>query len=298
MELSFAALLAGFSLKGATRRQTPAALQKTPLLIAHRGGAGLAPENTMDAFRQAVDLWQADMIELDVHATKDGRCVVIHDPTVDRTTNGTGRVADLTYAELRELDAGYHFTADYKRTYPFRGKGVTIPTIEDVLEAVPDIPLIVEVKTGAAQKPLFEAIAKFNAADRVIVAGMYDRDRTLFGGYGGPISASSEQVTEFYRFFAMRLGKYWSLNADVVQVPEHHGSRRIVTQKFVKALHDQGIPVHVWTVNHESDMHRLYDWGVDGLVTDRPDVLCRVLNRRVHRPLPPGAEQEPTVGSL
>jgi len=284
------ALHAGLALAGAPRRTPPAMLARSPLLIAHRGGSGLAPENTLAAFEPASRAWAADMIELDVRATADGHCVVIHDPTVDRTTDGVGEVGALSLAALREFDAGHRFTADGGRTFPFRGRGITIPTIEEVLEALPGVALTVEVKTGAAQAPLFAAIERFGAAARVIAAGMHDRDRTLFGGYSGAISASAEQVATFIRFYALRLARLWRLDADVVQIPEYHGQRRIVTQRLVSALHAQGIPVHVWTVNVESDMHRLLDWGVDGLLSDRPDTLARVLHRRVGRPLPPGTE--------
>src|SRR5687768_14873397 len=114
------------------RRAAPhPVLRKTPMLVAHRGGAGLKPENTLAAFLDADALWQADMIELDVHATADGHCVVIHDPTVDRTTNGSGAVAAMTLAELQSLDAGYRFTADGGRSFPMRGQGIRVPTIED-----------------------------------------------------------------------------------------------------------------------------------------------------------------------
>jgi len=288
MELTTGAILAGFIPFGAPPRLTHPLVVRSPMLIAHRGGAGLAPENTLAAFRRAIDLWAADMIELDVHASADGHCVVIHDPTVDRTTNGNGAVGDMTLDQLKALDAGYHFTRD-RKTHPFRDNGVTIPTIDEVLEALPDTPLTIEVKTAAAQAPLFAAIERAGATNRVVAAGMYERDRTMFDSWGGAISASAEQVGRYHRWYSMRLGRFWTIDADVVQVPEFHGSRRIVTQKFVKALHTRGLKVHVWTVNVESDMQRLLDWGVDGLVTDRPDVASRVLNRYVDRPLPPGA---------
>lgn len=288
MELTTGALLAGFVPLGAPARLTHPLVVRSPMLIAHRGGAGLAPENTMAAFRPAVDQWEVDMIELDVHASADGHCIVIHDPTVDRTTDGTGPVATKTLAELRELDAGFHFTRD-RRTFPFRGTGVTLSTIDEVLEAFPTTPITVEVKTGAAQKPLFNAIERHGATGRVVAAGMHDADRTLFGSWGGAVSASSEQIRAFYRAWKMRMARFWRVDADVAQIPEFHGSRRLVTQRFVKALHARGVKVHVWTVNVESDMQRLLDWGVDGLVTDRPDTACRVLQRYVDRPLPPGA---------
>jgi len=276
------------------RRPRHPVLAGAPLLIAHRGGAGLAPENTLAAFLPAVHRWRVDMIELDVRATADGRCVVIHDPTVDRTTDATGEVAAMTYEDLSRLDAGYRFTADGGRTFPFRGAGVIIPTIEDVLERLPGARLTIEVKTAAAQRPLFDAIDGFVAADRVVAAGMYDADRGAFGRHAGAVSASTEQIRTWVIRHWFRLGRVSRLRADVAHLPEHAGGRRIVTPRLVRELKAQGIPVHVWTVNDESDMRRLLAWGIEGLVTDRPDIAARVLHDVAGRPLPiePGRPDE------
>lgn len=263
-----------------------AVLDGAPLLVAHRGGAGLAPENTLAAFHNGASTWGADMTELDVHATRDGHCVVIHDPTVDRTTNGTGAVADMSLDELQKLDAGYRFTTD-GATFPFRGTGVRVPTIEEVLEALPDMRFIVEVKAGAAQQPLFAAIRRMNARDRVIAAGMYDRDRTLFHEYRGAVSASTEEMRRFFIPFRLGLGRFMLPRADVVQVPEHWRGVRVVSRRFVELLAKAGIPVHVWTVNEADAMHRLLDWGVEGIISDRPDVLGSVLHARTGRTLMP-----------
>jgi glycerophosphoryl diester phosphodiesterase len=261
-------------------------LDGAPLLIAHRGGAALAPENTLAAFRNGAETWGADMTELDVHASADGHCVVIHDPTVDRTTDGTGAIAAMPLARLRELDAGYRFTAD-GHTFPFRGRGIAIPTLEEVLEALPRMRFIVEVKDGAAQPPLFETIHRFGARDRVIAAGMYDRDRTMFPAYRGAVSASVEELKRFYTRFRLGLGRCFPPRADVVQVPEFWDGRRVVSAAFVRVLARADIPVHVWTVDDPADMHRLLDWGVAGILSDRPDILGRVLHERTGRPLLP-----------
>src|SRR5690606_32073069 len=181
-------------------------LARAPLLIAHRGGAGLGPERPAAACLDGARGWAADMRELDVHASADGHCVGIHDSTVDRTTDGSGPVAEKTLAELRELDAGYRFTTDGGRTFPFRDRGITIPTIEEVLEALPDMPITVEVKAAAAQQPLFDAIRRFGATDRVIAAGMYDRNRTMFDTYDGPISGSLEELKPFWLRHRVGLG--------------------------------------------------------------------------------------------
>jgi glycerophosphoryl diester phosphodiesterase len=269
------------------------ALADGPLLIAHRGGSGLAPENTMAAFERADRDWRADMIELDVRATADDVCVVLHDETLDRTTDGARPVSRLRLAELRAIDAGFRFTPDGGTSFPFRGRGVRVPTLDEVLEGLPGMVFTVEVKTGAAQKPLFDTVRRHGATARVIAAGMHDADRTLFADWDGPLSASAEQIRAFFRLHALRLGRLRGPRADVVQVPESHEGRRIVTPRFVRDLAAHRVPVHVWTVDEAADMHRLLDWGVQGLITDRPDRLARVLHERTGRALPPGAAHEP-----
>lgn len=292
-------LLAGGVLAGAaaatgvllaTRPRPPRprelSLRGGPYNVAHRGGSGVAPENTLAAFRQAVDEWNVPMIELDVHASADGHCVVIHDPTVDRTTDATGNVAELTLNELRQLDAGYRFTPDGGQTYPFRGQGVTIPTIDEVLEALPDTRVIVEVKAAAAQRPLLDAVRRAGASGRVVAAGQHDADRKLFFEHTGPLSASGEQCSRFYVLHRMHLGGLWCPPADGVHVPEKWGSHSIVSPRFVRDLHAHGIGVYVWTVNDPADMERLLDWGVDGILTDRPDLMDEVLRSRGLAPSP------------
>lgn len=265
-------------------------LQGGPLLIAHRGGSALMPENTLAAFVEAAQRWQADMIELDVRASADGHCMVLHDATLERTTNGTGAVADMTLAQLQELDAGYRFSTDGGRTFPLRGQGVRIPTIDEVLAALPHMRLTVEVKAAAAQVPLFRAIAAHDAKHRVIAAGERNAFRTIFHRYRGPKSASLEEGMPFLLMHRLRLARFGRVPADVVQTCEVYRGRRILTPRLVRDFHRAGVHVHVWTVNETADMQRLLDWGVDGLVTDRPDLLADLLHRRVGRPLPPGLQ--------
>ena len=249
-----------------------------PHLIAHRGGAALAPENTLVALEQAARRFRPDMIEIDVRATADGRCVLMHDATLDRTTSATGPVAARTLAQLKQIDAGHRFVA-LDGTPAFRGRGVTIPTIEEVLEALPDMRFIVEVKTGSAQRPLFDAIDRFGAHDRVLVAGERNADRDLFPAYRGPVSESGDDMRGMYKLHKLRLMRFWHPRSDAVQFPLEHRGRRVVSERLVRELKSKGLVVHIWTVNEPDDMRMLLDWGADGILSDRPDLLAGVMGR-------------------
>lgn len=251
---------------------------RAPHLIAHRGGAALAPENTLAAMRQAVVRWRADMIELDVHASADGHAVVIHDPTVDRTTDGTGAVASMTLAQLRRLDAGHRFLS-LDGEPSFRGRGVRIPTIEEVLAALPDTRFIVEVKAGAAQQPLFDAVRRAGAHERVLAAADRDRNRDRFDGYPGPVSESGDRMRRMYRLHRLHLMPLWRPRSVAVQLPLEYEGERVVTERLVRELEGKGLVVQVWTVNDPVDMRTLLDWGVDGVLSDRPDLLAAVMGR-------------------
>ncbi|HEX2188056.1 MAG TPA: glycerophosphodiester phosphodiesterase family protein, partial [Longimicrobiaceae bacterium] len=173
-------------------------LAGAPLLIAHRGGSALAPENTLEAFRRALEWWRADLLEIDVQPTADGEAVVIHDATVDRTTDGAGPVAELRLAELRRLDAGYRFTPDGGLTFPFRGRGVGLATLEETLRAFPEARVNVEVKDGRAQEAVWETVHDLGATRRVLVAAGRRANRSRFRDYPGPTSASAEEMQSFY----------------------------------------------------------------------------------------------------
>lgn len=284
-------LTAGFAalrLARGARRPGHPFLAGAPLLIAHRGGSRLAPENTLVAFRRAVEWWGADMIELDVQPTADGEAVVFHDPTLERTTDGAGPLSALDLAAVKRLDAGFRFSSDGGRTFPFRGQGVRVSTFAEILEALPGLRLIVEIKDARAQGAVASSIAAAGAESRVLVAAGERENRALFDGYAGPLGASAEEIRAFYKLHRARLSTFARLTIDALQVPEMHEGRRIVTPRLVRDAHAHNLPVHVWTVDEEEDMRRLLDWGVDGILTDRPDRLGRVLHERDGRPLPPG----------
>ena len=285
-----------------------------PLLVAHRGGAALAPENTMAAFRQAVDLWDADMLEMDVRLTADDRLVVLHDPTVDRTTDGTGPIRELSWADARALDAGFRFRAPRAPDGPperaadranrdspadvhprgrsrhgFRGAGLRIPLFAEVLEALPEVRIIVEPKAPEAAGPLVAEIRNARAEHRVLVGAEHESTRVGARGYAGPWGASRRQATVFWVLHHLGVAGRWHVPAaDAFQLPEWSGRFRAVTPRLVRAAHAANMPVHVWTVDDADDMRRLLAWGVDGIMTDRPDRLARVLADVAGRPLPGG----------
>ena len=276
-------------------------LAGAPLLIAHRGGSHLAPENTLFAFRRAIRWWRADLLEIDVHPTRDGDCVVIHDPTLDRTTDGRGRVADFTVDELRRLDAGYRFTPDGGASHPFRGRGIRLSTLREVLEELPDARVNVEVKDGRAQQAVQRTIRDARAEHRVLVAAGDSRNRSLFRGYPGPVSAGAQELYTFYALHLTRATRFYRPPVDAFQMPERNGGRQVLDPRWVREAHAHNVAIHVWTVDEEDDMRRLLEWGVDGIISDRPDRLARVLHQERGRPLPPGPppdEVEPWLERL
>ncbi|MDH3272265.1 MAG: glycerophosphodiester phosphodiesterase [Gemmatimonadota bacterium] len=261
-------------------------LAGAPILCAHRGGSKLAPENTLVAFRSAVEDWGADMLELDVRLTADGEVVVIHDETVDRTTNGVGRVADLTLAEIKALDAGYRFTDGNGRN-TFRGRGVTVPTLEELMDACPTVWLNVEAKEAGVARPLVDLVLRRGEAHRVLVAAEHERNRREVRGYPGPWGASRRHCLLFWLLHWLPRGGPYTPPVDALQIPEFWKGLRFLTPRLIREAHRKNIPVHVWTVDAPDDMRRLLAWGVDSVQTDRPDLLSEVLVEAWGRPLPP-----------
>ncbi len=245
----------------------------SPRLFGHRGASASAPENTLESFRLACEQG-ASYIELDVHLSSDGEVVVIHDHSVSRTTGRRGRVENMTLGELRKLDAGYKFTGDHGRTFPYRDRGITISTLDEVLEAFPDLGIVIELKRTREQ--LVMAMAqKLRAQDaeaRVIVAS---HEHRLIAGFReqAPLVATSFSKDEVRDFIGrVRSGSLQGYRPPGVafQVPEYKGLRRVVSKPVIDAVHRFDVEVHVWTVNEPVHISRLLDWGVDGIMTDDP----------------------------
>ena len=249
-------------------------------MYGHRG-CGLAPENTLVAFDLAVQ-GGADGLELDVRLSRDGVPVVHHDADLDRCTDGGGPLEALTAAELERVDAGCRFSRDGQ--FPFRGRGIRVPRLADVLRRYPRVPLIVEIKTyrEEAARAVVGAVRETGASDRVCVAAF---DRATIGAVRGmapdlATGAARDEVSRALICAWLRLPP-WRPRYRAVQVPEIAERRRVVAPWLVRSLHRAGIPLQVWTVNDERDMRRLLAWGVDGLITDRPDLAARVRDEYV-----------------
>lgn len=245
--------------------------------IAHRGGSQRWPENTREAFEGAYDLGYR-WIETDVHRSADGELVVFHDATLERTTNGSGPVSALTMAELRKLDAGYRFTLD-GATFPQRGRGVGIMTLEEAFALAPDLRLNVEMKGDDLQLPqlLHEFIETHGVHDRILAASANDALTARFRELNSRVP-TSPGIRGILRFWlGVRTGMHARYPFQALQVPPRHGLLRVVDAEFVRDAQARGIRVHVWTVNDPLEMRRLHALGVDAIMTDRPEVLLQTI---------------------
>ncbi|MGI8542236.1 MAG: glycerophosphodiester phosphodiesterase [Aridibacter sp.] len=253
-----------------------------PLVMAHRGGRGIAPENTLAAFQKSFELG-VDVLELDVHATKDGELVVIHDKSVDRTTNGKGLIAEMNLNEIQKLDAGFRWTNDNGKTFPFRGQGIIIPTLRKVFQNFPEIQINIEPKheTPSPTKYLCSLIREFKRSDSVIVGSFSDKILEDFRTNCKEVatSASPSEASGFLARYEIGLAENYTPKMQALQVPQSIGSLQFVTKEYVKAAHEQNLEVHVWTINKTEDMKRLIEIGVDGIMTDYPDRLLDLLGK-------------------
>ncbi|PRQ07131.1 glycerophosphodiester phosphodiesterase [Enhygromyxa salina] len=247
--------------------------------LAHRGGAASHPENTLEAFRAGLDAG-CPWLETDLHMTCDGHIVCFHDALLQRTTNGHGELRQLTLAQLRRLDAGYHFTLD-GHSYPFRGQGVTIPTLEEVVGLDAEVRVNLDIKQ--AKPPivaaLWQQIETLGIHDRVLVGSEDLVSLRAFRRLArGTVvtSACTAEVFAFWLAARAKLSARVPIDYDALQVPVSHGSLRVVTAEFVRAAHQRGLQVHVWTIDEPEQMRWLIRLGVDGIVTDHPRRLARL----------------------
>ncbi|MEA1901935.1 MAG: glycerophosphodiester phosphodiesterase [Actinomycetota bacterium] len=249
-----------------------------PVAIAHRGSRLLWPENTLESFSGAVEMGYRHL-ETDIRITKDEVIVCVHDETVDRTTNGKGEVSSFTHEELMSLDAGYRHGT--RSGFEFRGIGVRIPSLEEVLSAFPEVSVVADMKEDGLEEAFADLIERTGAHDRFIVGSFSDQRIEQFRQLtGGKVSTSTGPALARMWVLASRVGRGGGGEASAIQVPPVIRGVRVVDEKLIDVAHASGMQVHVWTINDTDEMERLLDLGVDGLVTDRPDRLRKLLENR------------------
>ncbi len=245
------------------------------LVIGHRGASGLAPENTLTSFDLAL-AQGAHAVEFDVRVTADGVPIVIHDPTLDRTTSGTGSVRSLQFADLASVDAGAKFSPD-GRTMPFRDQGVRIPTLRSVLERYPEVPLLIEIKAAEAQVAVREELLRAGAERRAVVASFLHSALDAFRQPPFLVGASRPDIV------ALKLASVVHLRPKdrgvrAYAVPHHYRNRIFVpSRSFIRAAHWLRAPVHVWTVNEVPMATALWKTGASGVITNYPGTMAKAL---------------------
>ena len=254
-------------------------LDPMPRVVAHRGDSKHFPENTLPAFESAVKMG-IDVVETDIHITKDGQLVIWHDPTLERNTDGTGRVEDHTLEELRHYDAGYTFTKDGGKSYPFRGQGVRICTLSEALEACPGQRFNIDLKTKCPEivDAFIETIRRHDAVDRVVGASFHLSNLKKLRKDAPEILTSvttAEVVPLLFRQKTHTLPSSFKRKI-IFQIPRQAGPVKVVTPSFVDAMHKRDAIVMVWTINEEAEMRELFIMGVDTVMTDDPATVIKV----------------------
>jgi len=257
---------------------------KGPRVFAHRGGCALGPENTLAAFDLGVAAG-ADGLELDCHLSADGEVVVCHDATLDRTTDATGPVRSRTADELARVDAGWHFV-DAQGNTPFRGRGIGIPRLADVLRRYHAVPTIIEMKvnTPALGRAVAEVVRAADAVDRVCAAGFGKLSTQAVRAALPDVATSASHPEVRIDLYASWFGwAYPFVSYGGFQLPERAGNLTVVSPRFIRLAHKRGLQVQVWTVDVATDMDRLLEWGVDALITNRPDLAVSRRNAFLSR---------------
>lgn len=256
---------------------------KRPLVIAHQGGDGIRPGDTMAAFDNAVAIG-ADVLEMDAHITRDGQIVLMHDEKVDRTTNGSGLIEDLTLDQLMQLDAAYKWSNDNGKTFPYRGQGIQIPTLDELFQKYPQMRYVIEIKLtqNPIDKPLCDLIRKHSMQDKVVIASFHDEAMQRFRTTCPEVatSASRGEVTRFVLLGKIFLSGLIAPKYESIQPPydpKESLNIPIMTRRFIRESHAKNLAVEPWTVDDPALMKQYIQWGVDGIMTDRPDLMIGVL---------------------
>lgn len=240
------------------------------LVIGHRGAAARFPENTLVGFDYAVGLG-VDAIEFDIRITRDGVVVIIHDPTLDRTTDAPGQVAEQSAHDLATVDAGARFSPDGGRTFPFAGKGIGIPTLEALIERYPSTALLIEIKVAEAAPEALRLFRRFGCEERVVVDSMDAAALVPFQGTRVAVGAARRDVIALMWRSSFGLVPR-SLRFSALCIPERYGIR-VPVGRLTRAAASRRVPTHVWTVNDPEDARRLWSNGVIGIISDDPEAM-------------------------
>ncbi|MFH2009681.1 MAG: glycerophosphodiester phosphodiesterase [bacterium] len=247
--------------------------------LAHRGGAKVYPESTLYAFEHVIDEYQTDVLEIDLVMSADGHIMVTHDEEVDNTTDGTGNVNDMTLAELKELDAGYWFDPDEDGSYPHRGTGLTMPTLEETFEAFPAMHYNLEIKDydNEYEEDLYAVVQQYNMED-LVIWGSFDKACTLRLRALAPHVAVYAPFDDATCFGLAVLDEKDPLVECTDFYDALNISAGLAEQEVVEVAHSMGIKVFFWTIDDRSQMETLFGYGADGIITDRPDILREVID--------------------
>jgi glycerophosphoryl diester phosphodiesterase len=252
-----------------------------PIRFAHRGSRILYPENTWYGFDRAVGELGYRYVETDVQVTRDGVVVVFHDDTLERTTNGVGRIADWDWDDVAHLDAAYHFTPD-GTTFPLRATGVGIRRLDDTFDRYPDTHFNIDLKARGTAWGVAEIVARKRREHSVMVGSFSDRRLARFRRITkGSVATSAGPQAAMSMYAASRVGRTVHLPPEAYQLPARIRGAA-VDARLVDAVHRADAHLHVWTIDEPDEMHRLLDLGVDGIVTDRPDLLNDVMKERTN----------------
>jgi glycerophosphoryl diester phosphodiesterase len=243
-------------------------------VIGHRGDRAFAPENTIESLLQAVAKG-VDAVEFDLHLSRDGVPVLMHDSTVDRTTSGAGEVREQTVDQLKHHNAGARQTSDGGRTYPWRDRGVRVPTLAEALAALPPtLPLIIEMKTVEVALPALRVLERTQSLARVLVGSFLEDALIPFKNAGVPVSAAPPTLTRLYVPSLLGVAK-GPRPFQALCIPRYHRVLPLPVRGFATMMRAAGGPTHVWTVNDPAVARRLWARGVNGIISDDPGAILR-----------------------
>jgi glycerophosphoryl diester phosphodiesterase len=259
-----------------------------PVVLAHRGDSARYPENTMPAFDSAVEM-KVDVIETDVHLTADGKVVIWHDDTLERMSGDSRRINSMSWQEIKKVNAGTLFTKDGGKTFPFKDKNIHPVLIRDLLCKYPHMKFNVDLKDKdllLAEK-FAEILKELDCSRRVITASFHKNVLVYFRKLL-PESLTSCTSNEVMRLILLYRSGILTIpfpyKKRILQVPEYSNNTKVLSKRFIKYLHKRQFKVQVWTVNNIRDMNRLLDMGVDGIFTDKPELLMECLKKRRNTP--------------